>query len=530
MLCKIILAAVAICATPCAIAQTQPTYFLIDASGSMGDRLQDSIPQADGKLLTTKQELAEARFKQLLDELSDSAFVSKNYFSGICGQSIQVSPATAKAYSSPVAPPPPTADTPIAEALEAALNAVGGEPATIVLITDGGQSCGARASGTRDLCSVAFERLPGQHNVSVRVEFAGASDADKASLRCIDDAQQRQPAASDPSPEQQATALNSGPLAPSKQSGGNQDRGTESGSGSAEVTLVNSLPWTFLALLFALSFIMLGRSFADAHRHLEQKLRTVDDDAAKGNFVDFSKQKPKYGLPATIFIVAFIASFVVLWGSGDLIAFARSGAANALNNEFGAAVFLAGLMTLGVFASSQYWRYSELRAKYGLASNEADRNKKARDDAARRRQEAKEEQERDRLEAAYDAYRAVFAGREYSFDKYLVEDEFAAPNLEALSDVVEALKFLAAGPRPSRSAMSKADIDHVWKLSGLWAGRSPQALLDSIPAARLPDATRAELRDFFYRTDATPPLDQNAVLQKLRRELELLVTQHSTSP
>ena len=462
--------------------------------------------------------------------IPDTTNVAKNYFSGTCGQRIQVDTATAKAQARIATPPPPTADTPIAEASEAALNIVGAEQATIVLITDGGQSCRVKASGTRDLCSVAWERLPGQNNVSVRVEFIDAADADIEYLRCISDAQKREPFAKTHTPERQAAAPSPSPLAQSEQNTVAQTRRLEPDDSSTEVTFINSLPWAFLALLFALSFVMLGRNFTDAHRHLEQKLRTVDDDAAKGSFEDFSKQKPKYGIPTAIFVAAFTASFVVLWGTGDFITFARSGAANALNNEFGAAVFLASLMTLGVFAGSQYWRYSELRAKYGLASNEAERNKKARDDDAKRRQEAKDEQERTRLEGTYDSYRATFSSREYLFDRYLADDEHSASNLEILRDIVEAMKFLAAGPRPSRSAISKADIERIWKLSGLWVGRSPQALLDSIPVARLPDSTRAELRSFFYPTDATPLLDQNAVLQKLRKELELLVTQHSTSP
>ena len=113
---KVIFAMLAICAAPCALAEdkiassTKPTYFLIDASGSMADTTKAPVGIGNAEVLTTKQNLAESKFKQLLDELPASASVAKSYFQGICGQPIQVDPATTMGRETLAKPPAPSAD------------------------------------------------------------------------------------------------------------------------------------------------------------------------------------------------------------------------------------------------------------------------------------------------------------------------------------------------------------------------------------------------------------------------------------
>lgn len=139
---KVILLALAVFAAPTALAQSKPTYFVVDASGSMNE---DN--QADAKAILQGLSLPRDRL------------ISVTYFGGkpstadadLCVEDLEVPELQARgADFSPRFPPLGSGKdkTAIGHALEAVLRAKKGE-GTFVLITDGLEECVADYAATR---------------------------------------------------------------------------------------------------------------------------------------------------------------------------------------------------------------------------------------------------------------------------------------------------------------------------------------------------------------------------------------------
>jgi uncharacterized membrane protein YciS (DUF1049 family) len=155
-------------------------YFLIDASGSMAQSMQDA-------------ELTVAKLMKGFSNTNPNTLVSRTYFSAntqsdrsACNKDIAISAAVPIPDSKPEARQFSNDSSPIGAALQSAINEAKNGPAKIYLVSDGEatESCGA------DACDVAVAMLP---RSGVDVEFIGINPSPMASDRmgCIAAAQSR---------------------------------------------------------------------------------------------------------------------------------------------------------------------------------------------------------------------------------------------------------------------------------------------------------------------------------------------------
>lgn len=164
------------------------TYFLIDASGSMAEELEGSVPtisvgeQAEAEVSNIKARIAVG---------NPDALVSRTYFRAenrdLCHHPVRIAPPTPivsnvlqkRSYGNDF--------TPLGSVLKAAVKAIGDQPADIYLITDGMQTsdCGP------DICEIASQILP-IPNVNVTPIVIGAPEGELGLLSCIDTAESRQ--------------------------------------------------------------------------------------------------------------------------------------------------------------------------------------------------------------------------------------------------------------------------------------------------------------------------------------------------
>lgn len=493
------------------------TVIIVDASRSMADAFDDG---------STATGRADAILSDELSKLTDNNPNAKAAVAFIragdakaCNTPVTIGEQVSIPSPHPRSPAPLGA-TNIGAALDAALEKTGGQPARIVIISDGGQSsdCGFH------ICTVAGERLPRSKGLTIDQRWASPHEGDAPPFPCVADAlPNAAPLPVLPSTEDKPevrTASDLKVLSDVGRQGSSADEG--------EITLLNSLPWALLAGLFASSFMMLGSSFSNAHRELDKRFQTINADAEKGNYVKPDELKPKTRLAAIVFAVAFGSALGMLWGPSELVGFARVGAGNALNTEFGAAVFLASLMTLGVFAGSQYWRYTELRRAYRVASNEAERIKEAKAIESDRQRKSRAEQDANRLAERYDSQRARFEDRDYQLGKYLERGELQSANAELVERVGSLLKQLAAGPALARENISSSEVERIARLNSFNVSKSPIGLIGSIPRSKLPEEIHRQAMAFFYPDKASNAEQQNESLKHLVKGLELLVTQQSS--
>ncbi|HEV7689930.1 MAG TPA: hypothetical protein VGO52_03880 [Hyphomonadaceae bacterium] len=485
---------------------TNPVYLLIDASGSMrGDNQKDALDILRAESLPRGQWISVNYFGAKSDDPSRADRCADN-----------ILPSNSIIRESDVPPFPELGGsiekTAIGTALRSILSAAGDQP-KVILITDGQEECNADFNVIRTEYPHAEIKVllvgSAQNSALKLLEIKPALSSAVAAARI--------PPASDPKNELTIGSENI-----------DEGQSDDAADDKTTITFWNSLPWAALATLFAASFIMLGSSFSDAHRDLDKRFQKLSEDAEKGTYVGSNDLKPKTNSAAFVFVAAFVVSLIVLWGPESFVGFARTGAASALNTEFGSAVFLAALMSLGVFAGSQYWRYTELRRAYRVASNEAERIKKAKADELDRLRKARAEQDMARLAELYESHRARFSDREYSFEKYLTRGEGLSANSELLARLVSLLKFLAAGPSLTREKISAGEVDRIAKFNWFFADRTPTGLVGFIPRTRLPEAIQKSAIAFFYPDQAQTVEQQHDALKKLLKEIELLATQHSS--
>lgn len=462
---------------------SKTAYFVIDSSASM-EGFQDAADQA------AQRKLSEYGV--------NPPTASYTYFQS-CRAKIKISEPGAR-------PTRPAADggTPLGAALAAVLDRAGSGPADIFILTDATQteSCGP------DICLVARDQLP-KPNIAVMLVPINADRQNIDRLACIEGAQfgsalaTTQPLEVLSPVESQTAELEQSQELPIPGKPPVTRRGKP-------LPIVESLPWSILALLFALSFYLFGQRFGASAQCIQKEIEQIQYNS------NSPLPRPKCTLPLFLFVSAIAFSLVVLWAPWGALDFARSGANDVLNTQFGSSVFLAALLMLAGFAGSQYWRYVELRRAYSVASKERERDKKAREFELERRMLAKEENAARQRHESYIRARSSLSGRDYRLNRYLKRGDKYEENADLLERVVAAVKSLVLGAESTQDKLNEEQLSRVRKLNRFNA--SFEDLIDALPNQL--ESVAATIKDFLNPGEPQSADDQNSQLAALVDKLE----------
>lgn len=398
------------------------TYFLIDASGSMRNKLG----------------VAESEVKKKLDGIvavNPQVPVSRTYFGGgnggTCGSRISIGAKVAAADSKPQQPAPENDSSQIGAALEAAILNAENNPADIYIITDGDQtsSCGI------DICIAAETYLP-RPGVNVQFVPIDPKPSDQDRLGCIAGAQL-----------EKKNSLAS----PSKRTQELEEREWWNDK--------NVLPksfWILSLLSFLASALLLGFHFGKAAHEHEQKIQKYD---ASANSSDVKYSKRLLWLGLLPLAIGLALSFLIWLCPAEMFVIAKGEANTNLNSQFGSSLFLAGALSFIGFSASQYWRFLEARREFYVVSNRA-----AADEATR---------ENKKNERLYDDYRrkrqaAVSHDFKYDIDQVVRQLGLNENDKPILSGVAAGLMQVAIGPELTFGKIKQSDIELLGKLQPGW--------------------------------------------------------------
>ncbi|MBU1289376.1 MAG: hypothetical protein KJ871_16810 [Alphaproteobacteria bacterium] len=363
------------------------TYFLVDASGSM----QDKLNAANGEVA--------ARLSEML-KTAPSTQVSLTYFRAdleldehACQKPISVS---AKQPASEVQLSTPDFrkdSTPLGAALEAALLDAQEGPAEIFILSDEDQTsnCGT------DICEIANTYLP-QEDVTVTLVPFGAAASNQDRLGCIEAAQGRQ---------YQRSALAGGAAED------DLSQGDDEGPGFwREVTDFFAKWFWFIGFIFiSLSAVLFGVKdvglsiklenktrelqalrnsiLVQSNAEAEQKLKVLIDsqeeaDKAERDRTWSSKMWEKaksyrnaiFAATIGIPMLVLVTFFPGISGEGGFLRLANTLAWQVLNTEFSTAFAVIWIATL-FFAGVQYQRRVESWHNFSIATDDARRARAA---------------------------------------------------------------------------------------------------------------------------------------------------------
>ena len=461
-------------------------YVIVDSSGSMarganwGD-VQDLIAQNVGPILATTD-------------------VSLNLVGGDfrnCLTPVEIRPAERLDEIELVAPRE-DASTIVGKSLETAVEQIGESQARILIITDGSEQC------TPTLCDAAVALLPNRDNISVQLLFTeDALPADKIRLSCVANAQGLAIESSVDEPNL--------PSAPVRQTSGE--------AADQHINLLLSLPWILLLVMFAVSFFMFGRTFSKSHKALEAKFKTVEADVQNDTT---ELPSTRYRWAGIVFVLAAVGALALLFVPHQVAEEFRGQVQITLNTEFGAAVFLAGLLMLAGFGGSQYWKYAELRREYNVATDAETREK------ARIARERADRAER-RLYESYQRQRTALADRSFALHRYLSTGELDAENTALLSTIVDQLKYLALGDDRSVGKIDQAEVDRISQFNSFLSDRTLLGLIDKLSDDRLPADLKQALRAVLAPNALKSASEQNRSLTHLTELIGAHVTAKKAS-
>jgi len=473
--------------------QAKTVYFVIDASDSM----EDAQVAADQAIKVKMTEYG-----------ANPPAMSYTYFQG-CRTKIEIS-------DPGINPQRPIArgGTPLGAALAAVLSSAKDGPADIFLVTDARQteSCGP------DICTVAHTLLP-KSNIEVTLIPVNSSPQDRDRLACIEGAQS---GAALSAPE---TVDIGSPVGSTKAAVVEHPNAPEpidespAASRGHPLPFIESLPWMVLVILFASAFYLFGDAFNKSARHVEKKLNTLQADLESG---DTKLPKPTFPVAKCLFGLAALVSLALLWVPWSALDFARAGANDTLNTQFGSSVFLAGLLMLVGFAGSQYWRYTELRRSYGVATNEAERDKKAKEEAASR-------QKIDLLYASYLRQRSLLLDRDYHLDRVLTAGAKRENNASLLQRIVDGIKFVALGPELQPDRVTIDEVNRISRFNAFLSDRTFTGLVAALSSGRLPQEIATAISGFLNTKSIQDSDGQSAALNEIVASLEPLLTPNDTT-
>jgi hypothetical protein len=172
-----------------------PTYFLIDASGSM----------SRGANWGDVEDIVSRRAASILEIGADTKFS----FNRIAGDARKCKTPIAIEEPQPfsaavLSPPNQTGATLLGPALQRTIEVIGDKESRVIIVTDGSEQCGP------SICEVAEELLPERQHITVDLIFTeDALPSDKTRLSCAQSAQGRSLTTSGPASSPATVAANS---------------------------------------------------------------------------------------------------------------------------------------------------------------------------------------------------------------------------------------------------------------------------------------------------------------------------------